>query len=300
MEVTHDCPKKWTKEAGEIEHFARLKEYPLGGYELMVCSAPVFREPGWEARERDHAPRSRRDDTSSVDDERARRRAAAKVREIALCNEFRYFVTLTLDAARVDRYDMAAIMRKVNAWLDNNVRRHGLAYVLVPELHKDGAVHFHGFFNAALPVKDSGTLSLPGSKKPRKPRSAAQRAEWLASGGHVVYNLPGWSLGFSTAIELYGGYAAAVGYVCKYVRKQKTKIGGRWYYSGGNLGSPKISYPDVDLRELEAAGVGYTFGVAGKIFHIVRGGAVNDIEEGIEQLCDADVPRDQGKLRQAD
>ena len=275
--MTNECPINWTAEAGEIEHFARLKEYPQGGYELMVCSEPVFREPGWEARERDCAPRMRHDDdTSAGDDDRARRRAAAKVREIALCTEFKYFVTLTLDAARVDRYDISAIMRKVSAWLDNNVRRHGLAYVLVPELHKDGAVHFHGFFNAALPVTDSGTLSVTGSKKPRKPRSAAQRAEWLASGGHVVYNLPGWPLGFSTAIELYGGYAAAVGYVCKYVRKQQSKIGGRWYYSDGKLGHPKVSYPDVDLRELEAAGVGYTFSVAGKIFHIVRGGDENE------------------------
>lgn len=275
--MTSKCPINWTAEAGEIEHFARLKEYPQGGYELMVCSEPVFRETGWEARERDCAPRRRHDDdTSAGDDDRARRRAAAKVREIALCTEFKYFVTLTLDAARVDRYDISAIMRKVSAWLDNNVRRHGLAYVLVPELHKDGAVHFHGFFNAALPVTDSGTLSVPGSKKPRKPRSGAQRAEWLASGGHVVYNLLGWPLGFSTAIELYGGYAAAVGYVCKYVRKQQSKIGGRWYYSGGKLGQPKVSYPDVDLRELEAAGVGYTFSVAGKIFHIVRGGDENE------------------------
>lgn len=291
MAVTYDCPINWTKEAGEIEHFARLKEYPLGGYELMVCSAPVFREPGWEAR--DHEPRRRRgEDASAGDDERARRRAASKVREIALCTQFKYFVTLTLDAARVDRYDMTVIMRKVNAWLDNNVRRHGLAYVLVPELHKDGAVHFHGFFNGALPVVDSGTLSVPGAKKPRKPRSAAQRAEWLASGGHIVYNLPGWSLGFSTAIELYGGYAAAVGYVCKYVRKQQSKIGGRWYYSGGNFGSPKVSYPDVDIRELQAAGVGYTFGVAGKIFHIVRGGGENDVSTGFERLCDVDVSGD--------
>lgn len=275
--MTNECPINWTAEAGEIEHFARLKEYPQGGYELMVCSEPVFRETGWEARERDCAPRKRHDDdTSAGDDDRARRRAAAKVREIALCTEFKYFVTLTLDAARVDRYDISAIMRKVSAWLDNNVRRHGLAYVLVPELHKDGAVHFHGFFNAALPVTDSGTLSVTGSKKPRKPRSAAQRAEWLASGGHVVYNLSGWPLGFSTAIELYGGYAAAVGYVCKYVRKQQSKIGGRWYYSGGKLGQPKVSYPDVDLRELDAAGVGYTFSVAGKIFHIVRGGDENE------------------------
>lgn len=36
-------------------------------------------------------------------------------------NPFTHFVTLTLDASRVDRYDMAAITRKLNAWLSNQV-----------------------------------------------------------------------------------------------------------------------------------------------------------------------------------
>lgn len=90
---------------------------------------------------------------------------------------------------KVDRYDASAVTRKLNSWLDNQVRRKGLAYVLVAERHKDGAVHFHGFFNDALPVVDSGTLSIGGGK-PRKPRSARERARWLEQGAHVVYNLP--------------------------------------------------------------------------------------------------------------
>ena len=74
------------------------------------------------------------------------RRAASKLRDIALCNDFRYFVTLTLDPAKIDRHDMDALVRVLNRWADNRVRRHGLRYVLVPERHKDGAIHLHGFF----------------------------------------------------------------------------------------------------------------------------------------------------------
>ena len=80
----------------------------------------------------------------------------------------------------------------------------------MPERHKDGAIHFHGFFNDALEARDSGTVSLPGQKSPRRPRSARQRAKWLEDGGKPVYNLPGWSWGFTTAIELYGEYDRAV------------------------------------------------------------------------------------------
>lgn len=50
---------------------------------------------------------------------RAQRRARSEVRALALCNPFAHFVTLTLDGARVDRYDMTAITRKLNAWLSN-------------------------------------------------------------------------------------------------------------------------------------------------------------------------------------
>ena len=187
------------------------------------------------------------------DIERSMRRARAKVRRLALANEFQYFVTLTLDEMMVDRYDMSAVVKKLNAWCSNAVQRHGLKYLLVPELHKDGAVHFHGFFNAALPAVDSGTIKVPGSKKPRKPRSKAQRAEWLAAGGQVVYNLPGWTLGFTTAMELYGEYPAAVAYVCKYIGKGGTKPGGRWYYSGGDLREPAVEYLELSPAELANA-----------------------------------------------
>ena len=78
--------------------------------------------------------------------QRAARRARAALRDLALCNDFDCFVTLTLDGAQVNRYDPKQVIQKLNRWADNKVRRDGLRYVLVPELHKDGAIHFHGFF----------------------------------------------------------------------------------------------------------------------------------------------------------
>ena len=76
-----------------------------------------------------------------------------------------------------------------------------------------------------------------------------------------------FDLGFTTAIELYGAYEAAVAYVCKYISKGlgggdgsvdyvplSGKIGGRWYYSGGDLRGPEVSYCDVACEELAAAG----------------------------------------------
>lgn len=268
-----------TASQGEITRTGRVKHYPDGSQELLVCSKPIFRVAGWEARHpRKKAPAS----AGGGDVKRAQRRARSEVRDLALCNPFTHFVTLTLDASRVDRYDMSAITRKLNAWLSNQVQRRGLKYVLVPERHKDGAVHFHGFFNDALERIDSGTMIPPGGGKPRKPRSKAQKASWLAQGGRVVWNLPGWSLGFTTALELVGEYPRAVSYVCKYIGKQGDKPGGRWYYSGGDLARPDVELADLDWRLAAELPGAYSFQVpeAGALFVIVRVGPPGPANEG--------------------
>lgn len=192
--------------------------------------------------------------------ERATRRAARKVKGLCHCAKFKYFVTLTLDPNKIDRFDVPTIIRKMSQWCDNKVRRNGLSYILIPEKHKNGAIHFHGFFTDALEVVDSGTISRPGRKKPQRPRSKRQREEWLAEGGHTVYNLPAWTLGFTTAIELYGEKQQAINYVCKYLTKQVTengdKIGGRWYYHGGKFEEPVIRTDNLDLPSLLLSGSG--------------------------------------------
>ena len=189
-------------------------------------------------------------------------RAKKAVRDIARANPWKFFVTLTLSPERVDRYSVADVWRHMRHWLGNAVRRKGLAYILVLEHHKDGAIHAHGLFNDALEAVDSGTMSVPGRKAPVKVRSDAHRQALGAAGAHTVYNLPSWGWGFSTAIELYGEMDRAINYVCKYIGKSfgsaadapdlvPQKIGGRWYYSGGHLQRPTVEWLDVDIRDFE-------------------------------------------------
>lgn len=221
--------------AAEIHHNAIVYEYDCGVVDIIAAQRRMFREPGWEAeRPAIKAPPPKREPGKKSDGAsmaRSMRRARAKLRRLALSNEFEYFVTLTLDQTKIDRYDPKAITKALNTWLDNMVRRNGLRYVLVPERHKDGALHFHGFFAGdGLETVDSG------HKDPR---------------GEVVYNLPQWKFGFSTAMKLYGEYPNAVAYVCKYIGKQEgERPMGRWYYSGGGLKEPPKQYTDVDYEEM--------------------------------------------------
>lgn len=231
----------------EILHNCRVKTFASGRVELIASPVSCFRETGWESAAWGELKGKEAQGATSEAENliRARRRARSAVHDLCHANGFDRFVTFTLDAQRVDRYDVEEVTKKLNVWLDNRVRRNGLKYVLVPELHKDGAIHFHGLINSeALEATDSGTLTRGG--KPRRPRGAAQRAAMLADGWQIVYNLPQWTLGFSTGIDLYGDYDAAVGYVCKYIAKTERKVGGRWYYSGGALERPNVVFTDIE------------------------------------------------------
>lgn len=297
-------------------HNVRLKRFPGDYIEILWCESPIFRDAGMEdcgysksvpKLERDSIGDDAGPSGESLD--RSVRRARARIRELCMANRFDMFVTLTLDKDKIDRYDSAAIVRKMGQWADNQVRRHGLKYCLVPELHKDGAVHFHGFLQwpDGAGFVDSGTIRLPGkeNKAPRRPRTAAQREAWIAGGGQVVYNVPAWTYGFSTAIALYGDYEAAVGYVGKYVGKGMEaaaeaphgrhdavmggKIGGRWYYSGGALVEPEKMLIDASLDDVKRLPGAYEFSVedAHKGFVLWRG-SVDALPEWMRTLTRCD------------
>jgi hypothetical protein len=220
-----------------VKHFAKIYSYPDGSMDIIASTSPDFGEKGWENAENYgfskalNVKKSKQERTTGAESfDRSMRRAKAQLRRLALSNDFSHFVTLTLDQTKVDRYDPAAIVRKLNAWCSNMVQRKGLKYILVPERHKDGAIHFHGFVNNVVEMVDSGHKD---------------------AGGHPIMNIPEWRLGFSTAIELYDEYHKAVGYVCKYIGKQGEKPAGRWYYSGGDLRQPAAMYANISPGELQ-------------------------------------------------
>jgi hypothetical protein len=243
----------------QIRHNSQIKMYPDGTGSILCLERALIRAPGWE----EEKPRKRESDANdegrspeeraAESAARAQRRAKTNVYDLAMSNPLDWFVTLTVAPDKLNRYDSAEVFRHLHDWLDNRVRRNGLLYVLIPELHKDGAIHFHALINDALPMTDSGTVIPPGGGRPRRPRSEAQRAAWISGGGQPVYNLPAWGWGFSSAIKLHGDRGAAVGYVSKYITKSRGKIGGRWYYSGGRLKKPDKFCADLDYERVAAA-----------------------------------------------
>lgn len=263
----------------EISTTGKIFRYPCGVVDVLASDHAVFRRSGWEEVGKEPTRRRKKRD-SATDEEsdtdevsvtgavsaamreemerkardnflRSVRRARAKVRRLALANDFKWFVTLTLDKARIDRYDAKQIISRLQRWLQDRVKRSGLQYILIPERHKDGAWHFHGFFNDALEMVDSGHMDKIG---------------------HPIFNCPAWGFGFSACIALYGDYPAAVAYVVKYIGKQGDKAAGRWYYSGGGLREPEVDYIMLDWRDVAALSrKAVQFSVAGKLFVVCNG-----------------------------
>lgn len=152
------------------------------------------------------------------------------LKEYILCNDFTHFFTLTISPDSMDRYNDDLVQSKVKTWL-NNIRRHSsLGYIVVPERHKDGALHFHGLITSAdnLELYDSG----------HKDRS-----------GRTIYHTPKYTFGFHDFTEI-GNQEAVSNYVRKYIEKQfetKEKFKRR-FWATQNLKRP-LKYHNVDLSD---------------------------------------------------
>lgn len=217
--------------AEDVLYNARIKIYPDDVLKYTVFNKLIFNPDKAELINKI----SKREDYTKSENPVTRddsiKRAKDKIFDICFINSglWKYFITLTLDKEKIDRYDKKEINKKLRKWLNNMVYRYDFNYILIPEYHEDGAIHFHGLC--------SGDLKLTYVKLDKK--------------GRKVYNLDNWKLGFSTAIELDNNHTAVSAYITKYITKDTSKILGNIYYSGGHSikRECKSVYQNIDYKE---------------------------------------------------
>lgn len=179
------------------------------------------------------------------------KRAKDQIFDLVLNNEFEYFFTGTINPEKYDSKSPSDLLKPVQQWLKDMVKRYGLHYVMIAEYHKKGGIHFHGCLNSDKPLKMeySGTKLYKGYKKPVSDDKAAKRG---LTDGRDVYNLKSWSFGFTTCIKLVGDRMNTAFYITKYITKDCKKIFGRFFWHSQNLKKPMIVMQDMDYDSIES------------------------------------------------
>lgn len=150
-----------------------------------------------------------------------------KIRDYVLSNDFDCFWTFTFET---DRYNYELAFEKMSKWLELMRKKYGkFRYIIIPELHKDGAIHFHGVTGGF-----KGVLTYSGIKH--------QKAK--------VFNCSDWKNGFTTITKMRNKEKCA-SYVTKYFTKEMQNSivgkGKKKYWLSKGLEKPVVSYSAEDL-----------------------------------------------------
>ena len=117
-------------------------------------------------------------------------------------------------------------------WL-NRQKKHSpdFAYVIVPEFHKDGAIHFHAL------IRDY---------------NAELKSTNVFQNGKRVYNLTGFTAGFTNAQKLDDDQTKAAAYLTKYITKDMlNRFNKRRYWASKNLHKPVKRYESLSELGLD-------------------------------------------------
>lgn len=191
------------------------------GYSLVMYN---------DNRERMHVDTLTRDYTKD-----SKFRAKRKVIEYALNNDFNWFVTITFDKNKINRYDAKLLEKKVLRWLeDTRINYNSKArYIMVPEYHKDKAIHYH-----ALIKMENNRLKYLYNHRHWKKAVYKDTLLFKKFGRNEWVNID--------------SYTEPIGmYLAKYITKLPDKMNNRYYFASKALKqSDKIN---IDLDILEVA-----------------------------------------------
>ena len=154
------------------------------------------------------ASRKAKQQTKALDaTHRSARRSKVAVHDIVMSNNWDFWCTFTFNPKKVDRYNYDRVSSKMRMWLN---RQKDLRYIIVPEYHKDGAIHFH-----ALIANYRGTLRPTKRKTPN---------------GQQIFRA-NFGSGFHEFVQLDQNKEAIATYMIKqYITKENIELFGRKRY----------------------------------------------------------------------
>lgn len=233
----------------ELYEYSKGFLYRFNGQfsKLTVCNK--VRKPGYEPADDSRVPytpkgQAGNEEKLSTNLYRAKRR----VFELAICNDFAYFCTLTFSKEKVkDRYDLEGCMKSFRKWLNNYNNRKAASpvqYLLIPEQHKDGAWHLHGLFSG-LPESDLRPFSLD--------EHIPDRIRKELSNGHQVFQWTAYDKKFGyCTLSPVRSMSAVSRYITKYVTKELgdsvKELNAHLYYRSQGLKEKELLFSGADCH----------------------------------------------------
>ena len=168
-------------------------------------------------------------------------RSVRAVRELAACNPWQFFITITLSPSNwKNRYTPDGLQDVIKAMAKRWRRKRkngsaycpGFKYLIIPEMHKDGAIHLHGFVSS-MPTSECVPYTMADVNSSKKlPKKICDKVR----AGEAVYHSPTWEklFGYNT-FEPISNLDKASSYVVKYVSKEigTTPFKTRYWLSRG-------------------------------------------------------------------
>lgn len=145
-------------------------------------------------------------------------------------NKWEYFITLTFDFREIGEYSHEKAITMLTKWIDNQKHQNkNMTYLLVPEFHKSGRLHFHGL------VANVPNWKLKEARNPKTNRL-------IKENGLQIYNLENYKIGYTTISKIQNQEKVS-NYISKYATKELITLKNkkRYWYSR-NLEKPKIDY----------------------------------------------------------
>lgn len=156
----------------------------------------------------------------------------------SLIKNWEYFITFTFNQKKINSFNYNIVSDILSKFLDNLKHQNkNMRYILVPELHKSGAIHFHGVFSNLDNIKLIPARNLKTNK-------------FIYKNGLKIYNITNYKYGFTTASKIKNQEAVSV-YISKYMTKNLIDLDfKKRYWASKNLERPKIEYAHLNLDNL--------------------------------------------------
>ncbi len=216
-------------------NIATLKKY---GNKYKLTWFKAVRESGWEERYKTKIKEEEKEVGIEEITEKVKlnnniSRSRSTIFELAMCNDWKYFITCTLDKEKYDRTNLKKFQKDLSQFVRDQRKKWKvkIKYILIPELHQDGqSWHMHGLLQG---IKDEMVSSFVSGKHPQK----------LIDKGYVNWKDYYRKFGF-VSLGQVKNHEAVAKYITKYISKnlddRKKELEANLYYCSKGLNRSEI------------------------------------------------------------